>query len=555
MKVLLTTLNAKYIHRNLALRWLYVARDKKHETILKEFTIKDSLDNITNQIKQIHPDVIGLSTYIWNGEYVRKLVPLLKQALPKVRIVLGGPEVSYQYEDYLLEEVDGILLGEGEQTFWQYVNQENDICGLITHSHKNTILPITDISWLEQLESPYLLDFDLADCDRHYLYVEASRGCPYQCGYCLASLDNKVRYFSLDYLFDLFDKLEKRNIKQIKFLDRTFNCDPNRAYQLAKRLVNYKKGTSFQFEIMADTLSDELIDLINNNPDKNKFRFEVGIQSFNREALHEVKRYQNLEKMAQKVTSLLNHHAIVHADLIAGLPKEDLTSFKQTYYQLTKLNVDEMQVGILKLLKGSRLRREMDKYHIVCEKESPYQIISNDWVSKQDIQEVEYCALATERLYNRDLCKETMKYQFSKIDNHFDYMRDLGEKIEQLPRPYQINQIFEIVNNSLSDDKAKRLLLMEYYQNFKQRPQRYQTCDLDKKMKNQIFEVLLAQGKHTQNDIRYCFFDYGYFQNQNVYQILLYNSDQQYPTRYFISEDFKYLGSEDLNERYNDSHL
>lgn len=544
MKVLLTTLNAKYIHKNLALRWLYVAQKGDHDVSIREFVIKDSLERIANQIVSQAYDVIGFSTYIWNGAQTLELAKRIKQSLPHCRIVLGGPEVTYQYEHYLIDSVDAILLSEGEQTFWQYVNQEEDILGLVTHHYRNTILPKTDIAYLESLPSPYLLDFDLKEMGSRYLYVETSRGCPYRCKYCLASLDNKIRYFSLPYLFHLFDELEKTNVKQIKFLDRTFNADKQRSMQIAQRLLEFRKDVSFQFEIMADTLDDALITLIVHNPDKAKFRFEVGIQSFNQKTLKEVNRYQNKEKLEQNLKTLIEHETIVHADLIAGLPYEDLTSFKQTYQHLFSLKTDEMQVGILKLLHGSALEKQMDQYHIICEKESPYQIICNDWMTKKDIEQVEYVALATEKLWNRNLIRKTLWYVYHNTPLMFDFMSELGNQIAQLPHPYQIHQLFQLVNEHLKDDTAKLLLLNDYYCLFKQRPVRINQDLLNKKEKSQVFAVIVNRKELTQNDVRYAMIDFGIYLSKKCYQVLIYNSDQNYPTRYFVSLDLRYLGKE-----------
>ncbi|MGB4627104.1 MAG: radical SAM protein [Erysipelotrichaceae bacterium] len=554
MKVLLTTLNAKYIHKNLALRWLYVARDKRHETVLKEFTINDKLEKIVDSIVEINPDLIGFSCYIWNGQQTLKVAKKVKEKLKDVNIVLGGPEVSYQYEDYLTDDINGILLGEGEISFWKYVNQENQINGLVTHSYVNTNSLKTDIAYLETLDSPYLLDFDMNDMDKRYLYVETSRGCPYKCKYCMASLDNDIREFSLDYLFDLFDKLEKTKVNQIKFLDRTFNANKNRSLRIARRLIDFKDDVSFQFEIMADTLSNELIDLVCANEVKSKFRFEAGIQSFNKETLKAVSRYQNTEKMVSNLNKLVKNNTIVHADLIAGLPKEDLDSFKNTYQRLFQLKVDEMQVGILKLLKGTALEDEMDKYGIIADKKAPYQIISSDIFLNADVKKVELVALATDRLWNRNICRHTLWYLFENTAVIFEYMLILGEKINSLKKPYQRHHLFKVVYESIGDETGRLILLNEYYYLFKQRPVRIVENSFDKKLKAQILEVTIKQGLLTQNDIRYAYFDYGIFKGQKCYQMLIYNSDQKYPDRYFISLNFTYLGKEDLNERCYDCY-
>ncbi|MGI6608842.1 MAG: DUF4080 domain-containing protein [Erysipelotrichaceae bacterium] len=554
MKVLLTTLNARYIHKSLALRWLYVARDKKHETILKEFTINDNLENIVDSIVRINPDLIGFSCYIWNGRQTLKLAEKIKEKLKEVEIVLGGPEVSYQYEDYLTEDIDGILLGEGEITFWQYVNKKKLIRGLVTHEYVNNDRPKTDIAYLETLESPYLLDFDLADMSKRYLYLETSRGCPYKCKYCMASLDNEIREFSIDYLFDLFDRLEKTDVRQIKFLDRTFNANKKRSLLIARRLLAFKDDVVFQFEVMADTLSEELIDLVCTNKVKSKFRFEVGIQSFNRDTLKAVKRYRNTEKMLSNIEELVENNIVVHADLIAGLPKEDLTSFKETYQRLFSLKVAEMQIGILKLLKGTALKDEMEKYGIVADENPPYQIISNNIFSFEDVKKVEMAALATERLWNRNICRRTLWYMYERTDSMFDFMLILGKKINLLRKPYQRHHLFKIVYESIREEKGRLILLNEYYLLFRQRPVRIVENSIDKKLKAKIFKTVIKQGLLTQNDIRYAYFDEGIFKGQKCYQMLIYNSDQKYPERYFISLNFVYLGKEDLNERCNDCH-
>ena len=534
-------------------RWLYVARDKSHKTVLKEFTIKDKLENIVDNIVEFKPDLIGFSCYIWNGEQTLILAKMIKEKLKNVNIVLGGPEVSYQYKDYLTEDIDGILLGEGEVSFWQYVNKEDNINGLVTHDYVNTTMIKTDITYLETLESPYLLDFDLTDMDKRYLYVETSRGCPYKCKYCMASLDNEIRDFSLDYLFDLFDKLEKTNVNQIKFLDRTFNANKKRSLLIGKRLIDFKDDVSFQFEVMADNLSLELIDLICANKVKSKFRFEVGIQSFNKETLKAVSRYQNTEKMIANLNRLVENNTIVHADLIAGLPKEDLNSFKLTYQRLFKLKVDEMQVGILKILKGTALSDEVDKYGIIADKKSPYQIISSDIFSNEDVKKVELVALATERLWNRNICRKTLWYIFERLELMFDYMLVLGKKIDNLKKPYQRHHLFKIVYESINDETARLNLLNEYYYLFKQRPVRIAENSFDKKLKANILKSVIKEGYLTQNDIRYSYFDDSIYQGQKCYQMLIYNSDQMYPDRYFVSLNFDYLGKEDLNERRYDS--
>lgn len=545
MKVALTTLNCKYIHRNLALRWLYVTRTT--EAKIFEFTIKDSLERCTKDLVAYQPDVIGISTYIWNGEFIEEWTKLIKKQLPQCRIVLGGPEVSYESERFLFSTVDAILRGEGERTFWQYVQGEKEIEGLLTHDYCSPIpYSKVPINYIEKFASPYLLEEDKKDMGNRYLYVETSRGCPYQCAYCLASLDNRIRFFSLEYLFNLFDELKISGVKQVKFLDRTFNASKERSLAIANKLLTMPDSMSFQFEIMADTLSEELLDLICNNPVKSRFRFEVGIQSFNMKTLHAVGRHQDLDKLSTNIKRLRKNQTIIHADLIAGLPYEDINSFKDTYRQLFDLNVNEMQVGILKMLKGSRLS-ENNEFEIVSDDQPPYQIISNPWMSKSDIVAVEHVALATEKLWNRNRCKSTLWYLYQQGIPMFDFMQKCGEKIDSLKKPYQSKELFEIVLNELNEEYTISLFLYDYYKNFKQRPKRLTEDTLTKKEKGILFNVLVNEGLFSDCDLHYSMIDKAVYKNQLCYQILMYYEEKKLPKRYFVSKDLIYLGMEDCN--------
>jgi len=548
MKIVLTTLNAKYIHKNLALRWLYVSNIYQYSTKIFEYTIKDDLNRITDELQDYNPDIIGISVYIWNGCYINEFTRLLKEKLPNCKIVLGGPEVSYEYQSYLTDNVDAILLGEGEQSFWQYVNGEREFEGLVTHNYENKVIRKVDLAFLETLESPYFLDFDMAEMGNRYFYLEASRGCPYSCAYCQASLDNHLRYFSLEYLFKILDRLNETNVKQVKFLDRTFNAHKERSLRIVEKIVSLRKDVSFQTEVMADTLSEELMSFLCEHHER--FRLEVGIQSFNLDALKAVGRRSDLDKLVNNVQLLRKNNVVVHCDLIGGLPFEDLNSFKQTYQRLWSLDTDEMQVGILKLLKGTRIKNEIEKYHIEYENNSPFQIIKNDWVNKDDIEKIEYVALATEKLWNRNLCRNSLWHLYQKGTYMFDCMMEMGIKISKLSKPYQPHQLFKIVSEYLDDDGIN-VLRNDYYRLFKQRPVRFIECNLEKNQKHEIFDCLVNEGLLTNDDLRYCMFDF----DINGYQIMLYNSSQLYPMRYYVSKELVYIGKEDLNERYYDCHL
>ena len=322
MKVVLTTLNAKYIHKNLALRWLYVSRIPEAEVELMEFVIKDDLERISDQIASRQPEVIGISVYIWNADLTRKWIAILKRKLPHVRILIGGPEVSYQCEDWLDTGIEAVLRGEGEKTFWQAVRREADIDGLVSRSYVSPVAYArVDLNWLETLESPYWLAMDEEAMAHRYLYLETSRGCPYHCAYCLSSADNRVRMFSEAYVLRQLAPLAERTVKQVKFLDRTYNVMPERALRIARFIETLPPSINFQFEVVADTISEAMLDFFEQEADPARYRFEIGVQSLNSKTLEAVDRRQDNQRLLEVTSRLLKRGYICHLDLIAGLPR------------------------------------------------------------------------------------------------------------------------------------------------------------------------------------------------------------------------------------------
>ncbi|MDR3058787.1 MAG: B12-binding domain-containing radical SAM protein, partial [Prevotella sp.] len=286
MKVILTTLNAKYIHTSLALRWLYVANKDQFDISFKEYVIKEDLLTITDELLQLKPDVIGISVYIWNVEKSKRLVDLLREKSPQTTIILGGPEVTYEPDFFLTNwNVDYVISGEGEFVLGALLsalenNNRLDIDGVSTKDHISRVVVKADLERLTTLSSPYQLDEDREHMKNRLIYFETSRGCPYQCQYCLSSLEKGVRYFPQQYIFDNLLYFTQSNAKQIKFLDRTFNLNRAHTKSVFDFLIdNYRPGLSCQFEIYADLLTDDSINYLNERLPKNYFRFEVGIQS------------------------------------------------------------------------------------------------------------------------------------------------------------------------------------------------------------------------------------------------------------------------------------
>jgi len=449
MRVALATLNAKYIHKNLALRWLYVNRPTDSEVEIFEGVIRDDPEKLARRIVSFEPDVIGLSVYIFNSEETKKLIQVLCKWMPQVKIVLGGPEVTYHPNPWFDLSITAIVRGEGEEVFWQAIDGHWDLPGILTRKNQFTSVLQVDLKNLEGKESPYFLSVDLADINQRYLYMETSRGCPFRCAYCLSSAEDGMRYFSMDYLKTTFERLRSYDIRQVKFLDRTFNVRPENALVLAKQLASFSTSTSFHVELVGDTLSEPLKQFFLAQ-DPNRFRFEIGVQSFYLPTLKEVGRFSDIPTLKATIRQFSDAHMHQHTDLIAGLPFEDLTQFKDSMQQLFELYPYEIQVGILKLLHGTRLKKDAAIYGYVADDSAPYQLQESKWMSRDDIRQVELAAAAMEKCYNsqklRDVLIELSKSKDTLI---FDVLSEIGYALTELPRPYQVKEFFLVLISAL----------------------------------------------------------------------------------------------------------
>ena len=340
MKTLITTLNSKYIHKSLSLRLLYVSTKDYHDVDFVEYTIKEDLDNIVADIIARKVQIVAFSVYIWNVELIKELCIKLKDQNKNLIIILGGPEVSYEI-DYFLDnyEIDYIISGEGEIAFKQLLDclekeQEIFIQGVSSKSNRDyhQTVPV-DLKYLESLDSPYLLKRDLVDMSKRVLYFETSRGCPYQCQYCLSSLEKGLRFFSLDYLKKQLKLLMETDVKIIKLLDRSFNAKTDHALAILEFIFqHYRPGIQFQFEINGDVLDQRIIDYINKYAPEGLLRFEIGIQSTYEPTNEIVKRYQDFTRLSEVIKQLQTNHKIdFHLDLIAGLPLENLNRFAKSF--------------------------------------------------------------------------------------------------------------------------------------------------------------------------------------------------------------------------------
>lgn len=495
LKTLLVGINSKFIHTNMAIRYLKSNCDFPIDFI--EFTIKDKIEDITKSIIDKNYDVIGFSCYIWNIRMVKSIAKQLKIAKPSLIIIFGGPETSYDNEDYLLERIaDYIIINEGELAFNQLMNvlhNKSDIRNVdnlkYLQSNSVKVNQLSNIKNLNSLKSPYFYEEDTVHIKNKVQYLELSRGCPYSCSYCLASLEKGLRFFDIDYVFTVIDYLVKNGAKTIKFLDRSFNANKNLALDFFKRLVEKDyDNTIFQFEINGDVLHQEIIDYLKDNLKSNYIRFELGIQSTNPIVNLAIKRKQNTKKLIENIQQLQNSQVILHLDLIAGLPFEDLNSFKQTFHQIFCLFPSELQLGFLKLLKGTSIRDDAKIHHISYDEEPPYQIIDNQYISKDELGTIHLVEEMLNIYWNQGFMNNSIKTIITYWDYFFDFFNELGQFYLDNGLSFSRYQLSELFENLIYFLKHKQIftsaiddsLKLDYLQYNKIKPKTYWEKNKDK---------------------------------------------------------------------------
>lgn len=438
MNIILTTLNAKFIHTNLALRCLKAYAEPEYHPSIIEYTIKDPTFNIVSDLYQKKPNVVGFSCYIWNIEETIKVIKMLKTVDPSVVVVLGGPEVSYDTNLWLrqIKEIDYIVVGEGEQSFkdlLDFLSQKrmiNEVPGLAYVQDDKFILnPLPPKLDLRLSPSPYRFDEDIPDLPKRIVYVETSRGCPFSCQFCLSSIEVGVRYFNRDKVKEDIRFLMDNGSKIIKFVDRTFNISRSYAMEMFQFLIDeHQPGVVFQFEITADIMRPEVIQFLNENAPAGLFRFEIGVQSTNDLTNELVQRRQNFEKLKRTVTMVKSGGKIdQHLDLIAGLPEEDYSSFRNTFNEVFEMRPEELQLGFLKLLRGTGLRVEAEKYGYVYVDQAPYEIFSNNVLNFDDILRIKQVEDVLEKYWNAHRMDRTLEYLFEHVfETPFDFFQQFG---------------------------------------------------------------------------------------------------------------------------------
>ncbi|WP_294348983.1 B12-binding domain-containing radical SAM protein [uncultured Clostridium sp.] len=437
MKILLAAINSKFVHSNLAVRYLRAyTKDLDYDCKIREFSINDREEHILKEIIEEKPDVVAISTYIWNVEMAIRLANLIKLVDKNIEILYGGPEVSYDSRLFLKDNVgEYVIEGEGEKTYREFVEYKlgtkkvEDIKGLHYKKdgevHSNGSRPLMS---LDEVVFPYEEDEDL---NNKIVYYEGSRGCPFNCKYCLSSTTHGVRFHSIDRVLRELQFFIDKKVKLVKFVDRTFNCNHKYSMAIWDFLIKADTNTKFHFEISADILRNDEIELLRNAP-IDRFQFEVGVQTTNDEVLNNINRFVNFSDIKEKVEELLSLRNIKqHLDLIAGLPGEDYNSFVNSFNDVHSIRPEEIQLGFLKLLKGSAMREEGEKYKMVYSPYPPYEILKTDKISYEEILVLKKVENVVDKYYNSQKFNNILNYFYSKFDTPYEFFYELGNFFEK----------------------------------------------------------------------------------------------------------------------------
>lgn len=497
MRILLTAINAKYIHSNLAIYSLKAsARECASHVELAEFTINHRMEEILREIYKREPEVLLFSCYIWNMEQVRELIRECAKVLPRVPIWLGGPEASFRAGELLFQyrELTGILRGEGEESFRllarYYVKRTGsleEIPGAVfrlsegkeeegAEIHENAFGKPLDLS---MLPFPYQ---GLSDFEHRIIYYESSRGCPFSCSYCLSSVEKQVRFRDLKLVFEELQYFLDAGVTQVKFVDRTFNCDSNRTLAIWTYLLEHDNGvTNFHFEIGADLLNEEELALMSRMR-PGLIQLEIGVQSVNPKTLEAIHRKTDLEKLRANVARIHRMGNIhQHLDLIAGLPYEDYTSFAHSFDEVFALKPEQLQLGFLKILKGSLMYREARRYGIVYQDKPPYEVLYTDSLSFSDILQLKAIEEMVEIYYNSHQFQYTLEKLLKAYTSPFRFFEGLADFYEQKGlsgrnhsrlRRYEILRDFILENHPGEEAVYEELLTIDLYlrEKVKKRP-------------------------------------------------------------------------------------
>ena len=526
MKILLVAINAKYIHSNLAVYCLKAYAEKNMpqdvnvQIELAEYTINQNRDEILKDIYRRQAEMICFSCYIWNLDYVESMIRDVKKVMKDVIIWAGGPEVSYDSRETLgrLPELTGVMKGEGEKTFAK-------LCKVYGKRSETSELSLEQIDGITFrcpdgtiCERPWRVPMDLSEVPFVYhdmkkfenkiIYYETSRGCPFSCSYCLSSIDKRLRFRSLDLVFNELQFFLDHKVPQVKFVDRTFNCKHDHAMAIWKYIHEHDNGiTNFHFEVAADLLNDEEIRLIRQMR-PGLIQLEIGVQSTNTDTIREIRRTMRLEEVREHVARIKEKGNIhQHLDLIAGLPYEDIKSFRKSFDDVYSMRPDQLQLGFLKVLKGSYMQEMQQEYELRYKDEPPYEVLSTKWLPYSDVIELKGIEEMVEIYYNSGQFTHVVEALVENYASAYQMYQDLWQYYEdhdymgiQHRRSARYEIVLDFVKEKYPEqaDGMRELLTYDYYlrENAKSRPEFAGEDATDKRFVRAFYEEEEKERKH-----------------------------------------------------------
>ena len=518
MKFLLVALNAKYIHSNPALHSLYAYAGEKYQDSIElaEYTINNESGTVLADLYQRQPDVVGFSCYIWNWNIISDIIREFHKLMPSVPIWLGGPEVSFDAGNILenKKEVTGIMIGEGEETFLHlmkyYLKEEgfanlSEISGIVTRENEYIKRPLLDMDTL-----PFLCS-DLGAFENRIIYYESSRGCPFRCSYCLSSVDKTVRVRDFSLVKRELQFFLDNKVPQVKFVDRTFNCVHEHTMDIWQYILEHDNGvTNFHFEVEADILRPEEMELLSKMR-PGLCQLEIGVQTTNPVTLKEIRRNMDIDKLRKTVETILSFRTVhVHLDLIAGLPYEDYESFGKSFNEVYAMHPQQLQLGFLKVLKGSYMYEKAKDYGIAYLDKPPYEVLYTNWLSFEEVVKLKRIEEMVEIYYNSNQFTHTLPVLEREFESSFKMYEKLAEFYEERgyfvktpSRMYRYDVLLEFIMTVVSQEKEvlyRELLVFDIYlrENVKSRPNFASFLASDKEIVRTFYEKEVENSVYLQ---------------------------------------------------------
>ncbi len=503
MKATLIGINSAYTHTNLAVYYLFNnSIPKGMEANIKQYNINMPKENVLDDLFSQKSDIYIFSCYIWNIEYILHIASSLKKITDSI-IIFGGSEVSFNAKDYFTKYdfIDYIVAGEGEEITLKLLSniqnkEEVNIQNVFDKNSKDYTYVKKHINFNDVI-FPYK-NVDMKEFENKIIYYESQRGCPYNCSYCLSELDKRLRFRDVEKVKEEIMFFINNDIPLVKFIDRTFNADNKRAKEIIRFILDNSNHTKFHFEVCANLLDDEIIELFQSAPN-DMFQLEVGLQSINEYTIKEINRTTNTEKIGQNVTKLLkNDNVHIHLDLISGLPYEDMESFKKSFNYAYNLKPHMLQLGFLKVLHGTMMEKSKDKYDLKYNNFTPYEILSNKWMDYSDLSKLKNIEFLVDKYYNSNNFYNTLEYFVNKISkNPYDFFETLSNyftKNDLFKRSLSKEDLYEQLYYFLKEydkDLAETLISYDYLSYMKiRKPNKDFIKNINTINKEQIFEII-----------------------------------------------------------------